>query len=44
MNWQEFLRLIAIDFVWVIGLMVLLWAVSVWMHDSSIADMKFFRK
>ena len=39
MNWQEFLRLAGLNFVWVIGLMVLLWAVSVALKDSSIADM-----
>lgn len=39
MNWDEFLRLAAMNFVWVIGLMVLLWGVSVLIKDSSIADM-----
>ena len=39
MNWNEFLRLVGINFVWIIGLMVLLWGVSVLIKDSSIADM-----
>jgi steroid 5-alpha reductase family enzyme len=39
MNWDEFLRLAGINFVWIIGLMVLLWVVSVAIKDSSIADM-----
>lgn len=39
MNWDEFLRLCALNFGWVIGLMVLLWGVSVAIKDSSIADM-----
>ena len=38
MNWEEFLRLCGINFVWIIGLMVLLWGISVAMKDSSIAD------
>ena len=38
MNWNEFLRLCAINLVWIIGLMVLLWVVSVVVKDSSIAD------
>lgn len=39
MIWGEFLRLAGINFVWIMGLMVLLWAVSVAIKDSSIADM-----
>lgn len=39
MNWEEFLRLCGMNFVWIMGLMVLLWGVSVAIKDSSIADM-----
>ena len=38
MDWSEFGRLAAINYVWIMGLMVLLWGVSVAMKDSSIAD------
>ena len=38
MNWNEFLHLAALNFGLIIGLMVLLWGVSLAMRDSSIAD------
>ena len=38
MNWNEFLYLAAINFALLIGLMVVLWGVSLAMKDSSIAD------
>ena len=38
MDWAEFLRLAGINFVWIIGLMVALWGLSVAIKDSSIAD------
>lgn len=38
MNWNEFLHLAAINLGLLIGLMVVLWAVSLAMNDSSIAD------
>jgi steroid 5-alpha reductase family enzyme len=41
MNWDEFMHLAALNFGWIIGLMVLLWAVSVAVKDSSIVDMSW---
>lgn len=38
MNWNEFLRLAALNFGLIIGLMVILWGISVAVRDSSIAD------